>query len=254
MVERNRIVFMALLLVTALVPLTANGQGEPGTQKSKEVCTWTQNGVASPANVGALPQGTGVGSQILTLTCPNHIELGEPQYGYKECRSPLPTGCVAPAGDISVRDLGRKDDAKLLDPTTGHAVSCGWSRSWEVTSPSVNTYVFWFRVHTLKDADCDKKPDDWNVEEFEPLQDKPEPNIWRQSNTIPPVTYNYGDGSLDGNPCRWHNTFYGGRIFNKPEAGGGQVDPRGPFYAPSPDGEVNECDWQTYEWQWRQFN
>ena len=234
-------------MLAAVAPMTASGQG--GTaEKAKESCTWEMTGVTDPT-------GTGTGSQVLKLSCPNHIELGEPQYGYKECRHPLGLPCDAPAGDIVVTDLGRSDEPKFADPATG-VVSCGWSRSWVVSSPSVNTYVFWFRVHTLKDADCDKKPDDWNreMDEFVQFTDKPEPNVWRQTNTLPPSVINYGDGALDGNPCAYHNSFYAGRIREKPQVAGGQKDPRAPGYFPASDGEVNECDWQTYEWQWRQFN
>ena len=236
-----------LLLLAAAAPMTASGQG--GTpDKGKESCTWEMTGVTDPS-------GTGTGSQVITLSCPHHIELGEPQYGYKDCRNALGLPCAAPAGDIVVTDLGRQDEPKVADPATG-VVNCGWTRSWLVSSPSVNTYVFWFRVHTLKDADCDKKPDDWNTEVSEDVRfsDKPEPTVWRQTNTLPPSVVNHGDGALDGNPCAYHNTFYGGRIREKPQAAGGQKDPRAPGYAPIADGEVNECDWQTYEWQWRQFN
>lgn len=254
-------ILLAALMAFALVPVsTSRAQTcEDGTvcEKPKDACFWEINGVTWPLPA-LLPAGAGAGTQVITLRCPNHIELAEPQYGYKDCRFPVnDLKCISPAGDVTVQDLGRVDDV---------GSDCGWSRTWAITSPSANLYTFWFRVHTLKDADCDKKPDDWNQDVRSPLcpgltwsecpgfSDHAEPNIWRQTNDIPPKVVNYGDGTLDGNPCHWHNSYYSGRLQTKPPAGGGTFDPRAPGYFPAPDGEVNECDWQNYEIQWRQWN
>lgn len=255
---------VAALVTLAAVPAqaldvrdvcTLLGICEPPQQEGKVGCRWTHTGANVPIGTPGVPPGTSYVTQIITIHCPHHIELGGLQYGWKDCVDPLTGGpCTTLGENLHVDDLGRTDD------DTG----CGWSRSWSVYAPNFNLYRAWFRVHTLKDADCDKKPDDWNHDRFNErcgreysecpgLFDAPEADVWRQNNDGSVV--NYGDGALEENPCYYHNTFYAGRdVFEKPSAAGGIRDPRQPGYAPAPDREVNECDWQNWEYQWRQYN
>lgn len=219
--------------------------------EGKAECYWTQTGANVPVGTPGVPPGTSYVTQLITLHCPNHIELGKLQYGWKSCVTAA-TGadCSQNSPGLSVTDLGRKDEGPCSS----------WSRTWQVFAPNFNVYDAWFRVHTLKDVDCDKKPDDWNQRidcppgaDCPPFHDDPEPKIWRQHNDGS-VT-NYGDGALDGNPCDYDNTFYTGPAAeDKPRSAGGTRDPRFFGYFPKPDGQVNECDWQTWEYQWRQYN
>ena len=252
---------LALLVTLTAVPVqaldardlcTALGTCVPPQHEGKASCWWEHTGANVPVGTPGVPPGTSYVTQVITLHCPNHIELGALQYGWKRCTDPLTGGpCQTLGEDLHVDDLGRTEDDR----------GCGWSRTWSVYAPNFNLYEAWFRVHTLKDADCDKKPDDWNhdraldcpASECLGLHDAPESFIWRQMNDGSVV--NYGDGALDGDPCYYHNSFYSGRsLVEKRPAAGGLKDPRAPGYAPAPDREVNECDWQNWEYQWRQYN
>lgn len=220
-------------------------------REGKAECWWTHTGANVPIGTPGVPPGASYATQLITLHCPNHVEMGKLQYGWKSCVTPATGADCSRATGLSVTDLGRTDNSPCSD----------WSRTWLVYAPNINLYDAWFRVHTLKDVDCDKKPDDWN-HDFgcgEPttaecrFQDKPEPKVWRQNNdgSVTP----YGDGALDENPCYYDNTFYTGPASeDKPRSAGGTRDPRFFDYFPQPDGEINECDWQTWEYQWLQFN
>lgn len=91
---------------------------------------------------------------------------------------------------------------------------CRTVSTWEVMAPNLNTYTMSLEASTWKDADCDGEPDDWN-------------------------TSKEGD---DGLHCELPNEY------------GAKTDTPWFPYEPTPDGELNECDQQHYEIQWRQWN
>lgn len=122
---------------------------------------------------------------------------------------------------------------------------CGWkdgSSTLPVPDPTPSTPMCTYVLHEADPADPCATKDTWSVAR----PDIRTVTAWLRADT-------WKDADCNGYPDDWNTTLADGTCALPNHYGPKTGSPSYP-YGPKPDGQIDDCDKQHYEWQWRQFN
>lgn len=143
--------------------------------------------------------------------------------------------------------LGAAPGPAIVTLTCPHHILAGWDCGWKSgtsplpVDPTPGTPICAGPVEQAGAPPCGKS---WTWVVARP--DVRTVTAWLRADT-------WKDANCDGKPDDWNTTNPDGTCALPNQYGPKTGYPSYP-YGPTPDGRIDECDMQHYEWQWRSFN